>query len=695
MDLNFVRPVKEKRFAPHASNSSNIIKCQKLQCTAAMRRPGRPAKVKISGISVTVTTTSPGKRKIHMNRDRKSPEKLCQRKALLPEPEPSKEPRKISSTPTSEDASRMQIERTTESKDGARERQTQTPPVLAVRHSVRVRKPSVYLLHSVATSTSRSLSHSTALLRRSRQLLINRASSKGSHRKRKEEGGEDTPGREELLSGREESRSEGRGGVLCEDLSQVAGVSVDSIFPASSSEALRWWPVSSDQDSLNQELARRIRLISQSWVAAAATHTTRTGTIMSAKQRLDDDSLSSWKPEVGSAVRLLFDRRCSVERLASWFMQTTETQSLGIVKKTSSRNPYELLHYPRNASRESVFPSPQTMRLRKHIKKFAKAVPKSPAQLRLAQERLRRGRELNARRRLFTARPTSGGLRLRAPWRKVRALGTYRTTLLRVREKFLTWTLRAKQPNRLIWRRSLVEESNSPHQVWPSAQTREEHTRSPHHHCLPASSETSHPCSPDQLTGLTKQQRLSSKAWSPERLKECCVFLKKINSPDTESTVEKEWDVCTVNLDDTYCHDETRQEERSGEDDKAVKTERRKRRVPWKESSGSPQEVMVQEHNQVRARNRRGKQKNSGKATSQSQTPPPAKATNQSPTPTPAKAMSQSPTSPPAKATSQSPTPPPAKATSQSPTPPPTKVMRKSRGRGLTGPRWRDFILGT
>ncbi|KAK6324393.1 hypothetical protein J4Q44_G00037350 [Coregonus suidteri] len=660
MDLNFVRPVKERRFA---SNSSSNIKCQKLQCAAAMRRPGRPAKVKISGISVTVTTVSPRQRKIHMNRDtaRKSPEMLCRRKALLPEPQPSKEPRKIGSTPTSEDATQMQTERTTKSRDGERERQIQTPPLLAVRHSVRVRKPSVYLLHSVATSTSRSLSHSTALLRRSRQLLINRASSKGSQRRRKEEeeggGGEDTPGQEELLSGREERRSEGRGGVLREDLSHVAGVSVDSIFPACSSEALRWWPVSSDQDSLNQELARRIRLISHSWVSSATAHTTRTGTTMSAKQRLnDDDSSPSWKPEVGSAVRMLFDRRCSVERLASWFMQTTETQSLGIVKKTSSRNPYELLHYPRAASRGSVFPSPQTARLRKHIKKFAKAVPKSPAQLRLAQERLQRGNELNARRRLFTARPAPGGLRIRAPWRKVRALGMYRTTLLRIRDKFLTRTLRAKRPNRLrysqaVWRRRRrpVEVGSSPGQVRPSAQPREELTCSPHHHRLPASSETSQPRSPvhltDQLPGLTKQQCLSSKAWSPETLKECCVFLKKINSPDTESTAEEEWDVCTVNLDDAYCPDGTRREERRDGEGRAGKTERRKRRVPWKESSGSAQEV--QEHNRVRAGKRRGKRNNSGNATS------------------------------------------------QSPTPPPAKVMRKSRGRGLTGPWWRDFILGT
>ncbi|XP_045067756.1 serine/arginine repetitive matrix protein 2 [Coregonus clupeaformis] len=645
MDLNFVRPVKERRFA---SNSSSNIKCQKLQCAAAMRRPGRPAKVKISGISVTVTTVSPRQRKIHMNRDtaRKSPEMLCRRKALLPEPQPSKEPRKIGSTPTSEDATQMQTERTTKSRDGERERQIQTPPLLAVRHSVRVRKPSVYLLHSVATSTSRSLSHSTALLRRSRQLLINRASSKGSQRRRKEEEG-----------GRRRGHPRAGGAALWEggEEDHVAGVSVDSIFPACSSEALRWWPVSSDQDSLNQELARRIRLISHSWVSSATAHTTRMGTTMSAKQRLnDDDSSPSWKPEVGSAVRMLFDRRCSVERLASWFMQTTETQSLGIVKKTSSRNPYELLHYPRAASRGSVFPSPQTARLRKHIKKFAKAVPKSPAQLRLAQERLQRGNELNARRRLFTARPAPGGLRIRAPWRKVRALGMYRTTLLRVREKFLTRTLRAKRPNRLrysqaVWRRRPVEVGSSPGQVRPSAHPREELTCSPHHHRLPASSETSQPRSPvhltDQLTGLTKQQCLSSKAWSPETLKECCVFLKKINSPDTESTAEEEWDVCTVNLDDAYCPDGTRQEERRDGEGRAGKTERRKRRVPWKESSGSAQEV--QEHNRVRAGKRRGKRNNSGNATS------------------------------------------------QSPIPPPAKVMRKSRGRGLTGPWWHDFILGT
>ncbi|XP_045567146.1 mediator of DNA damage checkpoint protein 1 [Salmo salar] len=627
-----------------------------------------------------------------MNRDaaRKSPEKLCQWKALLPEPQPSKEPRKISSTPSSDDDTRMQTERTTESKDGERERQTQTPPLLAVRHSVRVRKPSVYLLHSVATSTSRSLSHSTALLRRSRQLLINRASSKGSHRRRKEEGGEDTPGQEELLSGKEERKSEGKGGLLCEDLSQVAGVSVDSIFPASSSEAVRWWPVSSDQDSLNQELARRIRLISHSWVTSAATttHTTRTGTITSAKQKLDDDSLSSWKPEVGSAVRLLFDQRCSVERLASWFMQTTETQSLA-PSLPPDRQQGERLSQPADHATTQTH-----QEVCQSCAEEPRPAPSSPGTAPTWKRAECQAASVHCE-------AASGGLRLRAPWRKIRALGTYRTTLLRVREKFLTWTLRAKRPNRLrynqaIWRRSLVEVGNSPDQVCPSAQPREELTSSPHHHCLPASSDTSQPCSPDQLTGLTKQQRLSSKAWSPETLKECCVFLKKINSPDTESTVEDEWDVCTVNLDDTYCPDETRQEERRDEYDKAVKTERRKRRVPWKESSGSPQEAMVQEHNRVRAGNRRGKQKNSGKATSQSPTPPPpTKATSQSPTPPPTKATSQSPTPPPTKVTSQSPTPPPTKATSQSPTPPPTKVMRKSRGRGLTGPRWRDFILGT
>ncbi|KAL1023965.1 hypothetical protein UPYG_G00049630 [Umbra pygmaea] len=651
-DLTFVRPVKERKIIPHTPhNSSSNFKCQKLKSASAMRRPGRPAKVRISGISVTVTTVSPRQRKIHINRTdctRKSLETFSRRKALLPELQLSKEPKKMSG-PSCEDLTHDQTEK---SKDRESEPHNQTPTMLAVRHSVRVRKPSVYLLHSVATSASRSRSHSTALLRRSRQLLLNKASSEGNHRKRQEEetqGGEHNAEQKGILSGCEDIRSTGRG-VLYENLNQVAELSVESIFPPNDSEVLRWWPVSSDQDNLKEELARRVSLISQSWVSSnTASPTSRTRTSQSANQRLNGSS-SSWKPLEESAVRLLFDRRCSVKRLASWFMQTTETQSLGIVKKTSSRNPYELLHYPGAVSRGSICPSPQAERLRKHVKKFAKTVPRSPAQLRLAQKSLRHGNKMNAKRCLFSTGLVTGTTWQTAPWRRGWSLGTYRTILHRVKDKFLPRGARMIRANRLrysqaVWsrRRQVAVVGSLLGQIRPSAQTRKELINPlVHHQHLPAFS--SHAHLTDQQMGAIKQQRLRSKAWSPETLKECRVFLKKINSPDTESTTEEDCDVCTVKLDEAYCPDGTRQEE---VENQAVKMGQRKRRSICNvllEKSGhvEQQEAVIQE--QDRSRNRIGKQ-------------------------SPGKEMTQS--------------------------PPPAKLMRQSRGRGLTGPWWRDFVLGS
>lgn len=58
------------------------------------------------------------------------------------------------------------------------------------------------------------------------------------------------------------------------------------------------------------------------------------------------------------------------------------------------------------------------------------------------------------------------------------------------------------------------------------------------------------------LSNISKQNRISSEAWSPESLKECRVFLKKINSPNTKSTTE-ECNVCTVKLYDVSEHEES------------------------------------------------------------------------------------------------------------------------------------------
>lgn len=440
-DLNAAGPLKE-----HAEDDA-----------APSRKPGRPAKIKISGISVTVTTVSPRHRRIQLDKESEQPPKFTDcRKTLV-----TRGGRTIS--PSTEEG----------------EARLLSQPV-AVRHSKRVRKPSVCFLHAVASASSRSYKHSNALLRRSKQLLLHKVS---NERKRDGSGGA-APHERQTAS---------------QDLSRVAAVSADSIFTPK--ETLRWWAASAEEHTLSRELARRIQLLSDTWVSDA------------------DDQRGRVER---SAVRTLFDcprnkpRSCSMQQLSSWFMQTTETQSLAIVKKASSRNPYEVMHFPRSLDQSRVCPSPQAERLRKHMKKFAQTVPKSPRQHERAQERLRRNNRPPLRR--HVGGPGSG-----------RALLEYRATLFRARTRFQT---RKEKERR---RRKDAPADTCRSRRW---------TREP---SSPSSGRRPPGCV--EPVDATKEQKLCSKAWSPETLKECRVFLRKINSPDNDST-EDEWNSCTVTLED-------------------------------------------------------------------------------------------------------------------------------------------------
>ncbi|KAE8300150.1 hypothetical protein D5F01_LYC00286 [Larimichthys crocea] len=270
---------------------------------------------------------------------------------------------------------------------------------------MRVRKPSMHFLHAVATSMSRSYSHSNALLRRSKQLLLNKAS---NERKQAElQSSVQTLVEKRPLCGQEQEN-------ISQDLNRVASMSVDSIFTPE--ETLKWWAASAEENTMNQELARRIRHISDTWVS-----------------------------------------------------DTVENQEKEIA--------------------------------------------------------------LNSK------------------------LGT-------------KGNRKSKQ--------SSVEPVDVP-----------------------------------------KEQNLCSKAWSPETLKECRVFLRKINSPDNEST-EEEWDSCTVTLDNgsPFCIPLRRKDERT-----------------------------VQEQDEMPAGRQKGKYKS------------------------------------------------PGVVSTEQPQPPPAKMLRQSRMRGLTGPRWCDFVF--
>ena len=617
-ELNLVRPVNDESAPPASSN----IKCQKLQGAVSIRKPGRPAKVKISGISVTVTTVSPRQRKIQMDKDvKRSQETLQRRKTLLPEFESAKETWNTD-CPSRNDC--RPIEGKGVTKEDGKAKRLDRP--VAVRHSVRVRKPSIYLLHSVATSSSRSYSHSTALIRSSRKLLLNKAINQ-----RKLEKAQDCL--EHLKDKRHSLRREKN--PIRQDLSQVAAVSVDSIFTPQ--ETMKWWAASAEKNDLNQEFARRIQLVSDTWVSD-----------------IDNQQKCSLKPRSGpprkrsrcsSVVRALFDcppnkpSSCSMQQLGSWFMQTTETQPLAIVKKASSRNPYEFMHYPRSTSNnEGVCPSPQAERLRKHIKKFAKTVPKSPIAHQLALERLRNGKKTlagNIKRQLFTSMFAPGRLNKGAPWWTGRTLSKYATTRLRAKARFLTCLQRNGLPKRQRkdW--------------WPSVTAQKQSDKalsrlSPDYQALDSSENRS-------SGPLPKEDSLSSKAWSPEKLKECRVFLKKINSPGSESTAEEELDSCTVTLDDwsPSAYRFAGSEGGMARENEAVKTERKAKLKAGSISDESSSSVSKSPQEQAEVQTGQKEEQNAPVTISTGATQPPS-----------------------------------------------VKMLRQSRMRGLSGPRWSDFVLG-
>ncbi|KAK5866098.1 hypothetical protein PBY51_020314 [Eleginops maclovinus] len=156
--------------------------------------------------------------------------------------------------------------------------------------------------------------------------------------------------------------------------------------------------------------------------------------------------------------------------------------------------------------------------------------------------------------------------------------------------------------------------------------------------CLENSNQTQEPAD------VLKEHNICSKAWSPETLKECRVFLRKINSPDNESA-EEEWDSCTVTLDDGSPSSYLlagRKKELVGVV-KAVKTERERSTISKEQAGSAPKSVQVQDDVPVRRRN--GKYKRSLVTSTD---PPP---------------------------------------------PPPAKMLRQSRVRGLSGPRWCDFVF--
>ncbi|KAG1941522.1 ligand-dependent nuclear receptor corepressor-like protein [Pimephales promelas] len=104
------------------------------------------------------------------------------------------------------------------------------------------------------------------------------------------------------------------------------------------------------------------------------------------------------EPQKFSPVQMLFMKPFDLPSICRWFLQSTETKSLVIVKKVNTRLPSEtqLCFHSSSAgagSSQGIFPSLQAERLKKHLKKFAMASPvkSNPKNQRLISKALGQG----------------------------------------------------------------------------------------------------------------------------------------------------------------------------------------------------------------------------------------------------------------------------------------------------------------
>ncbi|NXI44129.1 YD021 protein, partial [Galbula dea] len=361
---DYVRPIKSSLASPHPC--SNIIRPIKKPLTT-IRKPGRPAKVKISGISVTVNRVSPQERKVsisnclpplqqqnvlEINIPQERKNQLCNNTGQV------KSTQKISR----EDGSKNVITTASRKRD------------IPLRHSARDRKPSLHFLHSLASSSA--FTCRSALLHKSYKLHLKKA------KDRKEKL------RQSHLSTASKDTSELRHSrnvkqILKDgELGTINEVSSDPIF--SLNPSLRWWANSTSSDTLLEELNNRFEQITNTWLRVGGNEFDKC--VCEKRDPIEQDCNTEMSNPLDSClveletspIKMLFQKKCNMNELCTWFMQTTETQSLSLVRKANARNPLEVVS-TREIKMETKQSDLSTCPFRKHFKKFALSSPSKPA----------------------------------------------------------------------------------------------------------------------------------------------------------------------------------------------------------------------------------------------------------------------------------------------------------------------------
>ncbi|XP_073093885.1 ligand-dependent nuclear receptor corepressor-like protein isoform X2 [Manis javanica] len=354
--FEYVRPIKNKSVTPQPSK--NIIRPNQ-KPLAIVRKPGRPAKVKISGISVTINRISPQEREVSIS-------------SCLP---PLEQENILEKSPNDEEYDHQcnKVDTRHTEADIVKNGSKSMVATIPLRHSIKDRKPSLHFLHPLASSSS--FIYQNAVLHKSYKLHLQKGKSqKEKHRQsRIEIASKDIPG----------GRNSRNAKKFLDDnkLIPISEVSLDPVI--SSNPLLRWWAPSTSNDSLLKELNNRFEQITNAWVQVSGDEAENC--VHKKREHIENDNFKIANPletcllelEV-SPVKMLFRKKCDLNELCIWFMQTTETQSLSLVRKANARNPLEVIN-TRGIRLGTKYSDFNTSPFRKHFKKFALSSPSKSA----------------------------------------------------------------------------------------------------------------------------------------------------------------------------------------------------------------------------------------------------------------------------------------------------------------------------
>ncbi|NXS36602.1 YD021 protein, partial [Pomatostomus ruficeps] len=360
---DYVRPIKSNLASPHPC--SNVIRQIKKPLTT-VRKPGRPAKVKISGISVTVNRLSPQERKVSISN------------GLPPLQQQNVLEKNISQERKNQLCNSMGQVKNLQ-KDSGEDGSHNVATTVSRKHEIpsrpaRDRKPSLHFLHSLASSSA--FTCRSALLHKSYKL----------HLKKAKEQKEKLTQSNQSTASKDTSELRNSGNTKKDlkdgEFGSINEVSSDPIF--SSNPSFRWWPTSTSSDTLLEELNNRFEQITNTWLRVGGSEfdkcvCEKRGPIDQDCNAEVSDPLDSCLVELEtSPIKMLFQKKCNMNELCTWFMQTTETQSLSLVRKANARNPLEVVS-TREIKMETKQSDPSTCPFRKHFKKFALSSPSKPA----------------------------------------------------------------------------------------------------------------------------------------------------------------------------------------------------------------------------------------------------------------------------------------------------------------------------